>query len=171
MTDSTTLSYEVQARRDPRLWAMLATGVAMLGALFAARALNDGPLHTGAGVWVWLALALGAMLLVWTAIRRMSAGTSRGVRFDAATETFHWWNGRDPDARGSIPARRIGRIVVDASGDTLQIRIHDIDGTEVTGFREWCLPPSYGAWIAAVQTRFPAVDVVPALRRDRSSLA
>jgi hypothetical protein len=152
MKTAPALNHERLARRDPRVWGALATGCALLGALLVAPALNEAPLLEGPG------------LLVWTALRRMQVGASRGTRFDATAQTFHWWNGRDPRARGSIPAQRLRRIVIDESGDTLQIRMYDTDGAELEGFREWCLPPRYTDWIAAVQTVCPHVDVATLTR-------
>lgn len=80
-----------------------------------------------------------------------------GSYVDQETGEIVWWHGRPGCMRMRIPIDRIGRIVVEG-GDSVSLRLTDIDGRRILLPSE-CVRPPIADWAAEIGRRYPAIEV------------
>ena len=153
--DEVDLNWEFGARSDPRYWVTFCIGLTMT---VICLALLSGDAH-----WIWALLLFGGFVLLWIGLRALLQNRTRGCFFDPATLVLSWWDNRRPgealDQQKNINVRNIGAVVVNRSGDTLEIALYDKSGDQVDGFREWCIPSDYNQWIEKLCRISPEIEV------------
>ncbi len=153
--DFSNINFEIQARSDPRYWLSLIVGISMITT--TAILLNTDT-H-----WIWWALLCGGVILFYVGAQPLFLNTSRGCFIDPETQDFYWWHNKKTherlDQKNKIQSHQIGTIFINNSGDTLEIRMYDLNNNELNNFREWCIPSNYNLWIDNFCQKYPNIQI------------
>lgn len=163
------LDFERRARRDLRFWLMLAVGIAFSVAGWTVDPRDNCSEDGECAPWlvpVAAVLGLGAVLMGAGALL---ANVSRGCRYDAATGTLHWWQGRSRKAGqatggvgGCIALDRVAVVRLASDSDSSTISLYDCNGARLPHFDADVVPWPHEHWVEAL------IELAPHIRIERA---
>lgn len=157
-------SYRRSARRDVRIWLMLAVAAAF----FAAGSLVDPAANCSAdgrecAPWLIPVAWAAGVLLGLSAAAMLIANPQRGSMIDSATGDLVWWQ-RRIGARGGDEGRihpsRISRIRIVRHSDSADaVHLYDREGARLFWFDEEVIPWPCDRWAAKLAAAWPHIVV------------
>jgi hypothetical protein len=155
--------FERSARRDLRIWLLLAVGLAFTsaGAMVdpatnCDEAGNCAPWLVPVAYWIGIGATMMGLGLLW-------ANPRRGSRFDPLTGDLHWWQkriGTHGGDEGRIHPSRISRLLIERRDESADmVHLYDLDGARLAYFDSEVVPWRQEQWAEALKQAWPHIIV------------
>lgn len=155
--------FERSARRDLRIWLILAVGLAFTsaGALVdpagnCDEAGNCAPWLVPVAYWMGIGATLMGLGILW-------ANPRRGSLFDPLTGDLLWWQrriGTRGGDEGRIHPSRISRLLIERQSESVDaVHLYDLESERLAYFDSEVIPWKHERWAESLKQAWPHIIV------------